>query len=78
MSCYIYRDGTFDLKIHTVLVWGGGNLYNLDEMEREMIFYKTAKKNFFPNYSVLEKSVYHLIMPISIELPTYLFFVVGK
>ncbi len=43
MSCYIHGDGTFDLKIHDVVVWGGGNLYNLDEMEREMIFYKTMK-----------------------------------
>ncbi len=44
MSCYIHRDGTFDLKIHADVVLGGGNLYNLDEMEREMIFYKTIKK----------------------------------
>ncbi len=44
-------------------------MYNLDEMEREMIFYKTLKKNFFPTYSVLEKSAYHLIVAISIELP---------
>ncbi len=47
MSCYILGDGTFDLKILAVVVWGGGNLYNLDEMEREMIFYKTMKKKFF-------------------------------
>ncbi len=46
MSCYIHGDGTFDLEIHAVVVWGGGNLYNLDEMEREMKFYKTMKKNF--------------------------------
>ncbi len=39
---------TFDLKIHAaVVVWGGGNLFNLDEMESEMIFYKTMKKIFF-------------------------------
>ncbi len=37
MSCYIYGDGTFDLKIHAVVVWGGGNLYNIDEMERDDI-----------------------------------------
>ncbi len=41
------------LKIHAVVVWGGENLYNLDEME---ILYKTMKKNFFPTYLVLEKS----------------------
>ncbi len=50
-SCYIHGDETFDLKIHAVVVWGGGNLYNLDEMEREMIFYKTMKKHFFNLYS---------------------------
>ncbi len=70
MSYYIHGDGTFDLKIHAVVVWGGGNLYNSDEMEREMIFYKTIKK-FFSTYSVLEKSAYHLIMAISVELPIY-------
>ncbi len=71
MSCYIHDDGTFDRKIHAFVVWRGGNLYNLDEMGREMIFYKTMKKNFFPSYSVLEKSAYHLIVAISVELPTY-------
>ncbi len=35
----------FDLKIHAVVVWGGESLYNLDEIEREMTFYKTMKKN---------------------------------
>ncbi len=70
MSCYIHGDGTFDLKIRAVVVWGGGNLYNLDEVEKEMIFYKTIK-NFFSIYSVLEKSVYHLIAAISVELPQY-------
>ncbi len=69
VSCYIHGDGTFDLKIQAVVVWGGGNLYNLDEMESEMIFYKTMKKIFFPTYSVFEKSVYHLIVAISVELP---------
>ncbi len=48
MSCYMHGDGTFDLKIHAVVVWGGGNLNNLDEIEREMIFYKTMK-TFFSN-----------------------------
>ncbi len=52
MSCYIHGDGTFDLKIHAVVVWGGGNLYNLDKMEREMIFYKTTK-NFFQNLRIV-------------------------
>ncbi len=47
MSCYIHGNGTFDLKIHAVVVWGGGNLYNLDEMENNTIFYKTMKKIFF-------------------------------
>ncbi len=28
-------------------------------------------KKFFPTYSVLEKSVYHLIFAISVELPLY-------
>ncbi len=69
MSCYIHGDGTFDLKIHDVVVWGGGNLYNLDEIEREIIFYKTMKKKLFPTYSVLEKSAYHLIVAIFVELP---------
>ncbi len=48
------RDGTFGLKIHAVIVWGGGNLYNLDEME-EMIFYKTMKKIFFHLIQYLRK-----------------------
>ncbi len=39
-------------------------------MELEMIFYKTHEKNFFPTYSALEKNVYHLIVAISVELPT--------
>ncbi len=53
-----------------LLLFGvGGNFYNLDEMERETIFYKTMKK-FFSNYSVLEKSAYHLIVAISVKLPT--------
>ncbi len=69
MSCYIHGDGTFDL--HAVVVWGGGNLYNLNEIEREMIFYKTMKEFFFPTYSVLEKSAYHLIVAISVELPRW-------
>ncbi len=55
MSCYIHGDGTFDLKIHAVVVWGGGNLYNLDEKEREIIFYKTMKKNFFQLIQYLKK-----------------------
>ncbi len=55
MSCYIHGDGIFDLKIHAVVVWGVGNLYNLDEMEREMIFYKTIKKNFFQLIQYLRK-----------------------
>ncbi len=68
MSCYIHGDGTFDLKIRAVVVRGGGKSYNLDEMEREMIFYKTIK--IFPTYSVLEKSVY-LTVAISVALPIY-------
>ncbi len=48
MSCYIHGNGTFDLKIHAVVVWGEGNLYNLDEMESKMIFYKIMK-TFFSN-----------------------------
>ncbi len=56
VSCYIHGDGTFDLKIHAVVVvWGGGNLYNLDEMEREMIFYKTMKKKFTNLFGTWEK-----------------------
>ncbi len=70
MSCYIHGDETFDLEIHAVVVWGGGNLYSLDEMEREVIFYKSMKF-FFPTYSVFEKSAYHLIGTICIELPIY-------
>ncbi len=46
VSCYIHGDGTFDLEIHAVVVWEGINMYSLDEMEREMIFYKTIKKVF--------------------------------
>ncbi len=49
--------GTFDLKIHAVVVWGGGNLYNLDEMESEMIFYKTMKTFFSNLFSTWEKCV---------------------
>ncbi len=55
MSCYIHGDGTFDLKIHAVVAWGGGNLYNLDEIESEMIFYKTMKKIFFQLIQYLRK-----------------------
>ncbi len=55
MSCYIHGNGTFDLKIHAVAVWGGGNLYNLDEMESEMIFYKTHEKIFFQLIQYLRK-----------------------
>ncbi len=55
MSCYIHGDGTFDLKIHAVVVWGGGDFYNLDEMESEMIFYKTMKKIFFQLIQHLRK-----------------------
>ncbi len=51
VSCYIHGDGTFYLKIDAVVVWGGGNLYNLDEMECQMIFYKTMKKIFFQLFS---------------------------
>ncbi len=54
-SCYIHGDGTFDLKIHAVVVWGGGNLYNINEMEREMIFYKTMTKFFFQLIQYLRK-----------------------
>ncbi len=55
MSCYIHGDGTFDLKIHAIVVWGGGNLCNLDEMESEMIFYKIMKKKFFQLIQYLRK-----------------------
>ncbi len=55
MSCYIHGDGTFDIKIHAVVVWGGGNLYNLYEIEREMIFYKSMKKIFFQLIQNLRK-----------------------
>ncbi len=41
MSCYIHGDGTFDLKFHAV-VWGGGNLYNLDEVESVKIWIKVT------------------------------------
>ncbi len=47
-----------------LLLFGGGDLYNFDEMASEMIFYKTMKKIFFPTYSVFEKSVYHLIVAL--------------
>ncbi len=36
-------------------IWGEGNLYNLDEMEREMIFYKIMKKKFFQLIQYLRK-----------------------
>ncbi len=36
-----------------------------------MIFYKTMKKLFFQ--LILEKSEYHLIVAISVELPTYVY-----
>ncbi len=69
MSCHIHGDGTFDLKIHAVVVWGEGKLNNLDEMESEMIFYKTMKKNFSQLIQYFEKSAYHLIVAISVQLP---------
>ncbi len=65
MSCYILGDGTFDLKIHAVVVWEGGNLYNLDEMKSEMIFYKTMEKIFFQLIQYLR------IVAISVEVPIY-------
>ncbi len=55
MSCYIHGNGTFDLKIYAVVVLGGGNFYNLDEMESEMIFYKTMKKIFLQLIQYLRK-----------------------
>ncbi len=55
MSWYIHGDGTFDLKIHAVVVWGAGNSYNLDEMKSEMLFYKTMKKIFFQLIQYLRK-----------------------
>ncbi len=55
VSCYMHSDGTFDLEIHAVVVWGGGNLYNLDDMESEMIFYKTTKKFFSQLIQYLKK-----------------------
>ncbi len=41
--------------LHAVVVWGGGNLYNLNEMESEMIFYKIMKKIFFQLIQYLRK-----------------------
>ncbi len=55
MSRYIHGDGTFDLKIHAIVVCRGENLYNLDEMESEMTFYKTMKKIFFQLILYLRK-----------------------
>ncbi len=55
MNYYIHGDGTFELKIHAVVVWGGRNLYNLDEMESEMIFYKPMKNIFFQIIQYLRK-----------------------
>ncbi len=57
MNCYIHGDRTFELKIHAVVVWGGGNLYNLDEMK---------KLNQY-----MRKVQYHLIAAISVELLLY-------
>ncbi len=65
------------LKSMLFLFGGGGNLYNLDDMESEMIFYKTIKK-IFPTYSVLDKSGYHLIVAISVELPIWFCLPFGK
>ncbi len=43
------------LKSMLLLLGGGGNLYDLDEVEREMIFYKTMKKSFFQLIQYLRK-----------------------
>ncbi len=43
------------LKSMLLLFGGGGNLYNLDEMEREMILYKTMKKISFQLIQYLRK-----------------------
>ncbi len=51
----MHGDRTFDLKIHAIIVCGGGNLYNLDEMEREITPYKTMKKIFFQLIQYLRK-----------------------
>ncbi len=45
------------LKFTLLLFGGGGNLYNLDEMEREMIFYKPWKKIFSNLFSTRKKCV---------------------
>ncbi len=47
------------LTLKSILLFFGevGNLYNLDEIEREMIFYKTMKKNFSNLFSTWEKCV---------------------
>ncbi len=42
------------LKSMLLLFREGGNLYNLDEMESEMIFYKTMKKIFSNLFSTTE------------------------
>ncbi len=41
--------------MHLAVVWGEGNLYNLDEMESELIFYKTMKKFVFQFIQYLRK-----------------------
>ncbi len=43
------------LKSMLLLFGEGENLYSLDEMESEMIFYKTMKKNFFQLIRYLRK-----------------------
>ncbi len=43
------------LKSMLLLFGGGGNLYNLDEMKSEMMFYKTMKKIFSQLIQYLRK-----------------------
>ncbi len=55
------------LKSMLLLFGERGKLYNLDEMESEMIFYKTMKIIFFQLIQNLRK-----VVAISVELPIYI------
>ncbi len=63
--CFLWFDRYFGhywrSLFHVVVVWGGGNMYNLDEMEREMIFYKTMKKFFSNLFSTWEKYIWEIL-----------------
>ncbi len=55
-----------------LLLFGEGEICIIQMKGRGRWYFIKPWKKLFPTYSVLEKSVYHLIVAISVELPIYL------